>query len=90
MREDGEARGETGEELAQGRAHREILRAASELQADLIVMGGRHHPVGRFLLGSNTHHVVREATCPVLTVRPIAERKPRRQVARAMVLKADA
>lgn len=58
------------ERVTVGRAYKEILRAAAEQRADLIVMGthGRG-PVGRMFFGSTSHHVVREATCPVLTVR---------------------
>jgi nucleotide-binding universal stress UspA family protein len=53
-----------------GKAYRGILNAAHEAKADLIVMGvlGRN-AVDLMLFGSTTHHVVREATCPVLTVR---------------------
>jgi nucleotide-binding universal stress UspA family protein len=56
--------------LAWGQAAPEILRLARENEAGLIVMGVH----GRGLLdlmafGSVTHQVVREATCPVLTVR---------------------
>jgi nucleotide-binding universal stress UspA family protein len=51
----------------------EILRAARELPADVIVMGthgwsGLH----RLLVGSVTEGVVRQAQCPVLTVSRIA------------------
>lgn len=54
-----------------GKVAPEILRLAREREAGLIVMGFH----GRSLLdpkafGSATHRVVREATCPVLTVRP--------------------
>jgi nucleotide-binding universal stress UspA family protein len=54
-----------------GKAYREILRLAGERSADLIVMGvhGRN-PVDLMLFGSTTYHVVREAACPVLTIRP--------------------
>jgi nucleotide-binding universal stress UspA family protein len=55
--------------VVEGRASRAILRVAAERDADLIVMGV--HGRGAFdlmLFGSNTHHVVRAATCPVLTV----------------------
>jgi nucleotide-binding universal stress UspA family protein len=49
----------------------EIVRAASELPADLIVMG-THGRTGlrHALLGSVAEKVVRRAPCPVLTVRP--------------------
>lgn len=54
----------------EGSAWRGILHVAAERRSDLIVMGV--HGRGAFdlaLFGSNTHHVVRAATCPVLTVR---------------------
>jgi nucleotide-binding universal stress UspA family protein len=53
-----------------GAVHREILAAAVNLRADLIVMGvhGRS-PLGRMVFGSNTARVVLGATCPVLVVR---------------------
>ena len=56
---------------AEGRAHEEILRVADAHRADLIVMGvhGRH-TIELALLGSVTNHIVRRATCPVLTIRP--------------------
>jgi nucleotide-binding universal stress UspA family protein len=56
--------------VVDGRAHREILRAAEERQVDLIVMGVRGSgAVDRLLFGSTTQQIVRHATCPVLTVR---------------------
>ncbi|HZO82282.1 MAG TPA: universal stress protein [Candidatus Binataceae bacterium] len=50
---------------------RHILAAARELDADLIVIAthGRSG-LAHFLLGSVTEAVVRNASCPVLTVRP--------------------
>jgi len=50
--------------------YREILRVARERDVHLIVLGvhGRN-PVDLMLLGSTTHHVVRAASCPVLTLR---------------------
>jgi CPA2 family monovalent cation:H+ antiporter-2 len=53
-----------------GKAYREILGVATEDQADLIVMGvhGRN-ALDLMLFGSTTNHVVRQATCPVLTLR---------------------
>jgi nucleotide-binding universal stress UspA family protein len=58
------------EVVAVGKPSREILRAAAEIGADLIVMGvhGRG-ALERAMLGSTTHQVIRHATCPVLTVR---------------------
>jgi nucleotide-binding universal stress UspA family protein len=59
----------------------EIVQLASDLEADIIVVGthGRRG-VERLLLGSTAERVVRLATCPVLVERPkasIADRVPR-------------
>lgn len=56
--------------LAKGKPYREILRIARDEQADLIVMGvqGRG-AVDLMFFGSTTQHVVRQAACPVLTIR---------------------
>ena len=53
-----------------GKAYREILAAADDMAADLIVIGvhGRN-AVGLTLFGSTTNQVVRRASCPVLTIR---------------------
>jgi nucleotide-binding universal stress UspA family protein len=57
-------------ELRFGKAYRELLEAARERKADAIVMGVRgRSPVDIGFFGSTTNHVVRAATCPVLTVR---------------------
>jgi nucleotide-binding universal stress UspA family protein len=55
--------------VSEGRPSREILRVASECEADLIVMGveGRG-AMERLMFGSNTDRVIREAVCPVLAV----------------------
>jgi nucleotide-binding universal stress UspA family protein len=59
--------------LATGRAHEKILEIAGAERADLIVLGTRGHgPLGRLLFGSTSDRVVREATCPVVTVPPPA------------------
>ena len=52
----------------------EILRHARERECDLIVMGthGRKG-LGRLVLGSAAEHVVRQAACSVLVVRPPAK-----------------
>jgi nucleotide-binding universal stress UspA family protein len=50
-----------------------IPEAARELKIDLIVISTRGHTgLQRILLGSTTARVVRYASCPVLTVRPVA------------------
>jgi nucleotide-binding universal stress UspA family protein len=54
----------------EGRAYRQILKVAAQQHASLIVMGvqGRG-AVDMWFFGSTTNHVVRQATCPVLTLR---------------------
>jgi nucleotide-binding universal stress UspA family protein len=56
--------------VGHGKAYREILGAAAESSADLIVMGvhGRN-ALDVALFGSTTNQVVRRATCPVMTIR---------------------
>lgn len=51
----------------------EIVRIASGLAADLLVVGTRgRHGLDRLVLGSVAAHVVRSAGCSVLVVRPPA------------------
>lgn len=48
-----------------------IVSAARDWNADLIVMGSHGRTgIGRLLMGSIAEHVLRHATCPVLTIRP--------------------
>jgi nucleotide-binding universal stress UspA family protein len=58
--------------VAAGKPSGEILRVAAEQQSELIVIGvqGRG-AVNMMFFGSTTNHVVREATCPVLTIRGV-------------------
>lgn len=57
-------------EMATGTPYREILRVAQERSSDLIVIGihGRN-AAGMLFFGSTAQHVVRQAVCPVLTLR---------------------
>ena len=58
------------EVVTSGKPYREILLAATDRHSDLIVMGVHGRGVAdRFFFGSTTSHVVREAHCPVLTLR---------------------
>ena len=58
--------------LAGGKAHQEILRVARDQGADLIVMGVHGHSATELVfLGSVTQRVVRQAECPVLTMRAV-------------------
>ena len=56
--------------LATGKPSREILRVAAEQKSELIVIGihGRG-PADLLFFGSTAQHVVRRASCPVLTLR---------------------
>jgi nucleotide-binding universal stress UspA family protein len=54
-----------------GKPAEEILYLASEIGADLIMVGTHDHTtLERMLLGSTAARVVREAGCPVIVVRP--------------------
>jgi nucleotide-binding universal stress UspA family protein len=56
--------------ITHGKPWREILRIAAERHSDLIVMGVQGRGAADLVLfGSTTQHVVREASCPVLTLR---------------------
>jgi nucleotide-binding universal stress UspA family protein len=81
------AQGRVRERIATGRPYEAVLSVAAEERPDLIVMGTEGHgPLGRMLFGSNAHHVVRQATCPVLTVRPQRAAAPRpREVGGSLV-----
>lgn len=56
--------------LLQGHAPHAIVDFAKDQNADMIVMGTHGHTgFGRLLMGSVAEHVVRSASCPVLTMR---------------------
>lgn len=56
--------------VLEGASYREVLRAADEERADLIVMGVRGRgALDLLVFGSTTYRVVRAATCPVLIIR---------------------
>ena len=59
--------------LEWGTPFMEITRYAREHEIDLIAMGthGRGGGIKRLLMGSVAENVVRSATCPVMTVRPL-------------------
>jgi nucleotide-binding universal stress UspA family protein len=49
----------------------QLIAAAQDADAELIVIGVRHRTaVGKLLLGSVAQRVILEATCPVLSVKP--------------------
>jgi nucleotide-binding universal stress UspA family protein len=56
--------------VTMGKAWKEILRVATEQESDVIVLGVQGRSAADLLLfGSTTQHVVRQAACPVLTIR---------------------
>ena len=56
--------------MTHGKPWREVLRIAAERQSDLIVMGVQGRGAADLLFfGSTAQHVVREASCPVMTLR---------------------
>jgi nucleotide-binding universal stress UspA family protein len=60
--------------LRDGQPSKEILAAARDWQADLIVMGSQGHGhLEQFVLGSVANAVMRGAQCPVMLVRPESE-----------------
>jgi universal stress protein G len=57
-------------EIEQGTVHAGILRAAENIGAGAVVVGGKVDHTGSHMLGSAAEHVVRYAHCPVLVARP--------------------
>jgi len=55
--------------LRPGQAAELIVRVASEIGADLIVLGHRGHFLRDHLLGSTAERVAEHAACPVMIVR---------------------
>jgi nucleotide-binding universal stress UspA family protein len=62
-------------EIEQGTVHAGILRAAENIGAGALVVGGKVDHRGLHILGSAAEHVVRYANCPVLVARPSPEGK---------------
>ena len=56
-------------EVRQGGVYQEILEAAKEIEADLIVMSSHRAGARTYFLGSVAGHVVRYAACSVMVVR---------------------
>jgi nucleotide-binding universal stress UspA family protein len=53
-----------------GKPYRRILEIAARDKTDPIVMGVRgRNPLDLMMFASTTNHVVRQASCPVLTLR---------------------
>jgi len=56
--------------IVMGKPYEALLRLASDDRSDLIVLGVHGRALDRMLFGSTAQAVVRQATCPVLTIRP--------------------
>ena len=57
------------ERVVKGRAHKEILKVVADEHVDLVVMGVQGKGVvNQLVFGSTTHRVIRESSCPVLTL----------------------
>jgi len=65
-------------EIRSGLPAIDIVRMAEDLSVDLIVMATHGYKgLKHFVMGSVTEQVIREATCPVLVIRPsIDEKEP--------------
>ena len=61
---------QTGIEIESGTVHAGILRAAEDIGAGAVVVGGKVDHGGLHVLGGAAEHVVRYAHCPVLVARP--------------------
>ena len=62
-------------EIEQGTVHAGILRAADNIGAGAVVVGGKIDHTGLHILGGSAEHVVRYANCPVLVARSSPEGK---------------
>ncbi|MFC2171985.1 universal stress protein [Acidobacteriota bacterium] len=63
-----------------------ILEYAKEKDIDIIVMGSHgRRGVKRLLLGSVAEEVVREASCPVMTIREVKDSKPAESLTNVLV-----
>ena len=61
--------GHVSEVVVSGKPYREIVREARERNSDLVVLGAHGSRVPAQAFGATANHVVREASCPVLTLR---------------------
>lgn len=65
----------TEHRLVEGDAATEIMKVAGDTDCDMIVVGTHGRTgLGRLLMGSVAEQLVRQAPCPVLTVRSMPER----------------
>ncbi len=55
--------------VAQGRVDKQILKVASDVDADLIIMASHRPKTSDYLFSANAAYVTRHASCSVLVVR---------------------
>lgn len=55
--------------VGQGSIRKEILRLATTVDADLIVMASHRPELKDYLIGANAAHVMRHANCSVMVIR---------------------
>ena len=55
--------------VAQGRVDKQILKVASDVNADLIIMASHRPKASDYLFSANAAYVTRHATCSVMVVR---------------------
>jgi nucleotide-binding universal stress UspA family protein len=73
----GLARQSVGIHVRSGQPGQEIAQLASDISADLIVVGTHHRPhLKQLLLGSTAEHVMATAQCPVFVAGPRPAPKP--------------
>jgi len=71
-----QARPNVRTDVVSGVPYEQVLAAADKEHADLIVLGvGRRSALNLTLLGSTANHVVREALCPVITLRAVSRQR---------------
>lgn len=69
---------EVRQELRGREPWQEVISAAEESGASMVVIGLRHRSaVGKFLLGSTAQEILMGARCPVLCVPPPEDGRPR-------------
>ena len=57
-------------DVGEGSPHKFVVDYARDKKVDLIVIPSRGHEIKKIFLGSSTNHVVQNAPCSVLVVRP--------------------
>jgi nucleotide-binding universal stress UspA family protein len=62
-----------------------VSAVADEHDAELVVLGGKHHSaIGRWLAGSTVHHMVRRLDRPILVTGPLTQKAPGGSIRRVL------